>query len=109
MLRDALQEILESLGYTVHVAGDAQQARTFLADFQGKLDLLVTDVIMPGDSGPKLAAELVKTRADLRVIYISGYTADELVSHGLAHPGALLLEKPFTREQIGRRIREVLA
>ena len=109
MLRGALQEILESLGYSVHVAGGADQARAFLASYQGKLDLLVTDVIMPGDSGPKLAAELVKTRSGLRVIYISGYTADELVSNGLAHPGALLLEKPFTREQIGQRIREVLA
>jgi PAS domain S-box-containing protein len=108
MLRKALQEILESLGYAVHVAGDADQARAFLAGYEGGLDLLVTDVIMPGDSGPKLAADLVGTRAGLRVLYISGYTADELVSHGLAHSGALLLEKPFTREQIGRRIREVL-
>jgi PAS domain S-box-containing protein len=109
MLRAALRELLESLGYTVHVAGDADQARAFLSGYEGRLDLLVTDVIMPGDSGPKLAAELVKTRTGLRVIYISGYTADELVSNGLAHSGALLLEKPFTREQIGERIRQVLA
>jgi len=108
-VREALQELLGSLGYQVHVAGDADQARTFLAGYPGALDLLVTDVIMPGDSGPKLAAEAVRARPGLRVLYISGYTAGELEAHGLAHPGALLLEKPFTREQIGRRLREVLA
>jgi FixJ family two-component response regulator len=90
------------------VAAHANQARTFLSTFSGRLDLLVTDVIMPGDSGPKLAAELVRTRPELRVLYISGYTADELEAHGLAHPGALLLEKPFTRKQFGQRLREVL-
>ncbi len=109
VLREALEEILRSLGYQVFVAAHANEARAFLADYTGSLDLLVTDVIMPGDSGPKLAAELVKARPGLRVLYISGYTADELEAHGLAHPGALLLEKPFTRKQIGQRLREVLA
>ena len=108
-LRQALEELLQSLGYSVHVVSSATQARSFLKDYKGFLDLLITDVIMPGDSGPKLAAELVKTRTSLRVLYISGYTAGELEAHGLAHPGATVLEKPFTREQIGRRIREVLA
>ena len=107
-VRVTMQEILESLGYQVKVAGGANQARSFLAGYQGDLDLLVTDVMMPGDSGPKLAAELVKARPSLRVLYISGYTANELVAHGFAHPGALLLEKPFTREQLGRSLREVM-
>ena len=107
-VRVTMQEILESLGYRVSVAGSASQARSFLAGFTGQLDLLVTDVIMPGDSGPKLAAELVQARPGLRVLYISGYTANELEAHGLAHPGAQLLEKPFTREQLGCSLREVM-
>ena len=108
-VREAVRELLDSFGYQVFEAGNADQARAFLARHPGPLDLLVTDVMMPGDSGPKLAAEVVKTRPDLRVLYISGYTADELQAHGLAHPGAMLLGKPFTRDQLGRKIRESLA
>ena len=107
-VRDVTKEILVSLGYRVFEAGNADQARAFLEDYAGDLDLLVTDVIMPGDSGPKLATELLKTRPGLRVLYLSGYTAGELVDHGLDQPGHLLLRKPFRSEQLGRRIREVL-
>jgi PAS domain S-box-containing protein len=107
-VREAAKEVLDSLGYRVFVAGNANQARAFLKGYDGELHMLVTDVIMPGDSGPKLAAELLKARPDLRVLYISGYTAGELVAQGLGHPGNLLLEKPFRREELGRRIREIL-
>ena len=108
-VREAVRELLDSFGYQVFEAGNADQARAFLARHPGPLDLLVTDVMMPGDSGPKLAAEVVKTRPELRVLYISGYTANELEAHGLAHPGAMLLEKPFTRDQLGRKVRATLA
>jgi len=108
-VREALKDILGSLGYRVHAVSDAGEARAFLAGHQGPLDLLVTDVIMPGDSGPKLAEDVARDRPGLRVLFISGYTADELEAHGIAEPGAQLLEKPFTREQIGRRIRDILS
>jgi FixJ family two-component response regulator len=90
------------------VADNADQARAFLGGYEGELHLLITDVIMPGDSGPELAAELLKARPGLRVLYISGYTAGELVDHGLNQSGHLLLRKPFRSEQLGRRIREIL-
>jgi two-component SAPR family response regulator len=64
---------------------------------------------MPGDSGPKLAADVRKILPDLRVLFISGYTADELEANGIPNPGDKLLGKPFSREQIGRRIREILS
>ena len=108
-VREAVRELLASFGYQVFEAGDADQARAFLSRHRDRLDLLLTDVIMPGDSGPKLASEVLKARPELRVLYISGYTADELEAHGVAHPGAMLLEKPFTREQLGRKVRETLA
>ncbi len=107
-VREVTKEILVSLGYRVFVAGHADEARAFLGGYQGELHLLVTDVIMPGDSGPKLALELLKARPGLRVLYISGYTAGELVDHGLNQPGHFLLEKPFRSDQLGRRVREVL-
>jgi PAS domain S-box-containing protein len=107
-VREVTKEVLVSLGYRVFVADNADQARAFLGGYEGELHLLITDVIMPGDSGPELAAELLKARPGLRVLYISGYTAGELVDHGLNQSGHLLLRKPFRSEQLGRRIREIL-
>jgi CheY-like chemotaxis protein len=107
-LLEATQEILALLGYQVFAAGDADQARAFLQGYKGELHLLVTDVIMPGDSGPVLAAEVLRARPGVRVLYISGYTADELKSHGLTNPGVAILEKPYTMEQIGQSVWELL-
>jgi CheY-like chemotaxis protein len=108
-LREATQRILQSNGYTVIVASDARDARHQLQVYPGRVHLVLTDVIMPGESGPALATELVRTHPDLRVLYISGYTADELGTHGLARADAPLLPKPFTIDQLTQKLREVLA
>jgi len=108
-VRETTQRILQSNGYTVIVASDARDARSQLQIHPGKVQLLLTDVIMPGESGPVLAADLIRTHPDLRVLYISGYTADELGAHGLARPDAPLLPKPFTIDQLAQKLRDVLA
>ncbi len=107
-VRETTQRILQACGYEVVAAEDAREARERLAFHAGRIHLLLTDVIMPGESGPALAADLVRHHTDLRVLYISGYTADELGPHGLARPDAPLLRKPFTIDQLHRRVREVL-
>lgn len=107
-VRETTQRILEISGFQVLAATDALDARAQLLAHPGHVDLLLTDVIMPGESGPTLAAGLVRLQPDLHVLYISGYTADELGPHGLARPDAPLLRKPFTIEQLNRRLREVL-
>ena len=74
----------------------------------GPIDVLLTDVVMPGASGPELTQQLVAQRPALKVIYMSGYTEDAIVQHGLLRPGIVLLHKPFTGATLGRTIREVL-
>jgi FixJ family two-component response regulator len=72
------------------------------------IDLLLTDVVMPGASGPELTKQLVEQRRAFKVMYMSGYTADAISHHGVLKPGIAFLHKPFTAEALGRKIREVL-
>ena len=72
------------------------------------IDVLLTDVVMPGASGPELTRQLVEQRPALKVIYMSGYTEDAIVQHGVLKPGIAFLHKPFTSEALGQKIREVL-
>ena len=72
------------------------------------IDVLLTDVVMPGASGPELTGELLARRPELKVIYMSGYTEDAIVHHGVLDAGIAFLHKPFTADALGRKIREVL-
>jgi len=100
---------LKGLGYATLAAASAAEA---LAMVQGgaKFDLLFTDVIMPGGiNGRQLADELIRRRPDVKVLYTSGYTENAIVHHGRLDPGVALLNKPYRRVDLARKIREVLA
>jgi two-component system cell cycle sensor histidine kinase/response regulator CckA len=106
-LRALARRLLHRLGYTVLVAANADEAlRLFEAN--PSIDVLLTDVVMPGSSGPELTRQLVEQRPALRVIYMSGYTEDAIVQHGILKPGIAFLNKPFNSEALGAKIREVL-
>ena len=106
-LRELAKRLLQRQGYTVLLAADADEAlRLFAAN--RSIDVLLTDVVMPGASGPELTSELVKQRPALRVIYMSGYTEDAIVQHGVLKAGIAFLHKPFTSKTLGAKIREVL-
>ena len=77
-------------------------------DANPSIDVLLTDVVMPGTSGPELAKQLVERQPSLMVVYMSGYTEDAIVHHGVLNPGIAFLHKPFNSETLGRKIREVL-
>jgi DNA-binding NtrC family response regulator len=77
-------------------------------DEHPSIDLIVSDVVMPGASGPELIRQLVGRRPALKVLYMSGYTDDAIVQHGVIRPEIAFLHKPFNSESLGRKIREVL-
>jgi two-component system cell cycle sensor histidine kinase/response regulator CckA len=106
-LRVLVARVLERQGYTVLVAANGEEAIRIFDD-NPAIDVLLTDVVMPGGSGPDLMTELVKRRPALQVIYMSGYTEDAIVHHGVLDPGINFLHKPFTAVTLGRKIREVL-
>jgi two-component system cell cycle sensor histidine kinase/response regulator CckA len=106
-LRALAKRLLERQGYTVLVASNADEA---LELFEGNpsIDVLLTDVVMPGTSGAELTRQLMERRPALKVLYMSGYTEDAISQHGVLKPGIALLHKPFTSDTLGRKIREVL-
>jgi DNA-binding NtrC family response regulator len=106
-LRELTKRLLTRQGYTVVVAGDAQEA-TRRFDENPSIDVLLTDVVMPGASGPELVGQLTARRPGLKVIYMSGYTDDSIVQHGVLNPGIAFLHKPFSSDALGKKIREVL-
>jgi CheY-like chemotaxis protein len=108
MLRPLARGVLEKLGYTVLAAENADQALSVAGAHAGPIHLLVSDVVMPGTSGRELARRLAPTRPDMRVLYVSGYTDDAIVHHGMLEPGLNFLQKPFTPAVLARRVREVL-
>jgi two-component system cell cycle sensor histidine kinase/response regulator CckA len=99
--------LLNRQGYTVLPAANVDEALR-LFERNASIDVLLTDVVMPGFSGPELSRQLVEQRPALKVIYMSGYTEDATVHHGVLNPGIAFLHKPFTSETLGRKIREVL-
>jgi CheY-like chemotaxis protein len=106
-LRELTSRLLEREGYAVLVAANASQALELLEQ-NATIDVLLTDVVMPGVSGPELAKRLVEQRPDLKVIYMTGYTDDAIVQHGVLNPGISLLHKPFTSKALSAKIREAL-
>jgi CheY-like chemotaxis protein len=107
-LRELTRRLLERQGYTVLTAADADEA-VRLFEENPSIDVLLTDVVMPAASGPELTRRLVEHHPGLKVVYMSGYTEDAIVHHGVLEPGVAFLHKPFTFETLGRKIREVLA
>ena len=108
MLRPLAKGLLEKLGYTVIYAENAATALEAAANHAGPIQLLVADVVMPGASGRELARQLAKTRPQTKVLYVSGYTDDAIVHHGMLEPGLNFLQKPFTPAALARKVREVL-
>jgi len=107
-LRGLTRLLLESCGYTVLDSGDPADAIEIAARHNGALPLLITDVVMPGFSGPILAERLRAVRPEMKVLYTSGYADDEVAQHGLIGADRAFLEKPFGRDALIRKVREVL-
>jgi two-component system cell cycle sensor histidine kinase/response regulator CckA len=107
-LRDLLGETLEGGGYTVLIARGGEEALRISEEYAAAIQLIVTDVIMPGLSGRQAAETIRAARSEVRILFISGYVGDALARHGVFEPQAKLLSKPFTPEALLRKVREVL-
>jgi len=107
-VRELAREFLESGGYTVIEATNAQDALRLAARHENKIDLLVTDMVMPGMSGQHLAARLQQDRPGLSIIYMSGYSEHAATESAHSTLNAPLLTKPFSRKAILRAVRETL-
>ena len=108
-VRNVALEALESQGYTVLQAASAEEAITIAGNHPGSIDLLLTDVILPKMDGRSLFGALVGARPEMKVLYMSGYTDDFIVHHGVLDPDISFLSKPFTLDSLCRKIRISLA
>jgi CheY-like chemotaxis protein len=107
-VRAAVSQALEHKGYTLLRAPDGQTALEIAAAHQGEIQLLITDMIMPGMTGRELAEALGAARPRVRVLYMSGYTDDAIVRLGVLQGDMPYVQKPFSPEALARRVREVL-
>jgi two-component system cell cycle sensor histidine kinase/response regulator CckA len=108
IVRTLVQEMLEDDGYAVLAASGGGEALELARAHDGPIDVLLTDVVMPGLSGQQLAAQLVEERPDVRVLFASGYAEDAIANHGVLRPGTAFLEKPFTAPELASTLRHLL-
>ncbi len=106
---DLSRNMLEGLGYTVMATDSPYKALRLAREHTGAINLLITDVVMPGMNGRQLADRILALRPGIQYFFISGYTADVIAERGVLDEGVQFLQKPFSRATLARKIREVLA
>jgi len=107
-VRELVRETLKSRGYSVMEASDGINGMKVAESFDGKIDILITDVAMPGMSGHELAKRVTAARPNIKVLFLSGYTEDAIIHEGVLDPGTAFLQKPFTLQALARKVRDVL-
>jgi PAS domain S-box-containing protein len=108
-VRSFAKAALRQHGYQVIQASDGDQAVSVAMQHSGQIHLLLTDVVMPGMNGRELSDRLKELRPNVKVLFISGYTADVIANRGVLDPGVAFLHKPFSQGELARKVREVLA
>jgi two-component system cell cycle sensor histidine kinase/response regulator CckA len=107
-VRELVAEMLRQEGYAVLAAADPLEAIEIGGRHPGAIEMLLTDVVMPKMSGRQLAGRLLPLRPDIKVVYLSGYTENAIVHHGVLEPDVEFLAKPFSQQALAHKIREVL-
>jgi CheY-like chemotaxis protein len=107
-VRQLVRETLEAGGYKLLEAEDGEVALRVASKHDGPIDILITDVVMPGMSGQELSRRLCVADPALKVLYLSGYTEDSIIHEGALEAGTAFLQKPFTLQNLSRKVREVL-
>src|SRR5262249_9698668 len=107
-LRILVRLVLEQYGYTVLEASDGIEALGGCERHPGPIHLLASDVVIRGPSGRELLEQATRLRPDIKVLFLSGYTEEAIVRHGVLHAGLPFLHKPFTPDALVRKVREIL-
>jgi len=107
-VRELVRETLVARGYKVLEAADGESGLRAAVAFSGRIDILITDVVMPGISGRELANRLLPLRPEMGVLFLSGYTEETILHQGALSPNTAFLQKPFALQHLARKVREVL-
>jgi CheY-like chemotaxis protein len=107
-VRSYLVETLQDLNYRVREAPDGASALALFDDDPFRIDLLLTDIVMPGMNGRQLADQLLSRQPGLRVLFMTGYSRNAIVHQGRLDPGVSLLQKPLTQAMLAAKIRDIL-
>jgi CheY-like chemotaxis protein len=107
-VRDLACRILRGRDYTIFSAANGRDAVEFAQKYEGRIHMVLTDVVMPGMSGRDLVDQLKSTRPEIKALYFSGYTDNAILHRGILDPGAAFLQKPFSVESLLHKVREVL-
>ena len=107
-VRSVVQRILERYGYSVHAVASGSEALRVAREQEGRIDLLLADVILPEMSGPEVAKRIATEWPETRVLFMSGYSENEVFRSGLVGPGTALLRKPFALDEVVRMVRDAL-
>ena len=108
IVREVSRRVLETRGYTVEATSSAEEARDIFSRLKGRIDLLMTDIVLPGEDGAQLYQALAERNPSLKVLYVSGYRKEGPLSPDFAASGAGFLRKPFTPEELARKVRRTL-
>ena len=107
-VRRLIREVLHKCGYEVLDAADGDAALSICEQYPKGIDLLLTDVVMPRMSGREVASRVAALRPDMKVLFMSGYTDDAIVHHGVLDAETPFIEKPFALDVLARKVRDVL-
>jgi PAS domain S-box-containing protein len=107
-VRELVQITLAARGYKVLEADNGEHGLSIAETFKEHIDILITDVVMPGIGGRELAKKLLALRPGISVLFLSGYTEDAVITHGALSPGTAFLQKPFTLQNLAKKVHEVL-
>jgi two-component system cell cycle sensor histidine kinase/response regulator CckA len=108
MVRKLTIELLEESGYVVLEANGGEQAMELFTAHSERIDLLITDVVMPRMSGKEVADQLRNAHPETKVLFMSGYTDEAIVHHGIVDSHIAFIQKPFSENALTRKVREVL-
>lgn len=107
-VRALLRQVLSPLGYTLLEAENGQEALRLLADYPDPIQMLLTDVVMPGISGKTLAEEVSRARSEVKTLFMSGYTDEAISQHDILDSGVAFIQKPFSPIALAVKVRSVL-